>query len=104
MDVGPPPERPPDPEVTPHKCGAGMWGRDVGRDVGWRGGGWGGGPSLRPTSAVPLPHSGILGGGGHIYGTAIISMEQGSHLWDRASHLWGRGRIYGAAMCSMGHG
>ena len=86
MDVGPPPERPPDPEVTPHKCGAGMWGRDVGRDVGWRGGGWGGGPSLRPTSAVPLPHSGILGGGGW----------EGGHLWG-TPHLWGTETYLGGA-------
>ena len=84
MDVGPPPERPPDPEVTPHKCGAGMWGRDVGRDVGWRGGG--GGPSLRPTSAVPLPHSGILGGGGW----------EGGHLWGTPC-LWGTETYLGGA-------
>ena len=63
MDVGPPPERPPDPEVTPHKCGAGMWGRDVGRDVGWRGGGWGGGPFPAPHKCRSSAPQRDLGGG-----------------------------------------
>ena len=80
MDVGPPPERPPDPEVTPHKCGAGMWGRDVGRDVG-------GALPCAPQVPFLCPTAGSWGGGGggweggHLWGTP--------HLWGTETYLWG---------------
>ena len=74
MDVGPPPERPPDPEVTPHKCGAGMWGGLWGE--------MGGGGALPCAPQVPLlcPTAGCWGGG-HLWGAP--------HLWGTRLYLWG---------------
>ena len=76
MDVGPPPERPPDPEVTPHKCGAGMWGGL------WGGRGGGGGPFPAPHKCrSSAPQRGVGGGGGHLWGAP--------HLWGTRLYLWG---------------